>query len=359
VADKFKQKLADTKKKLKLEQDKEVVKATKLAEEKAKQLVEDAEKLKAKAEKEKIKADKKIADLKKLEAKKALEEKEAIEKKIADKKIVEEKKLAEKKTINDKFVTEYDKKVLETLDKIKDTYKVKPWKHDVVEMADPKNQEIYDALVKEYSDLDAEGKFDPKKVITKECSEVFRGLEEWQDSTTKARAMAFKIKSATMEGRDLDELLFRYNVPTIESSLRFLDEMSDLEYLKLRAANQVFMKSKGIDSVELFRGTDGPEGKEISDLLKSEKGDTAIFKDNIVNGYTDTVTVADGFGTRRDGITVRETVPKEDIIVHTDLLKGITKMYEKEREYVVFSDAEKVIDIKDVKLKGKDFGVTF
>ncbi len=124
--------------------------------------------------------------------------------------------------------------------------------------------------------------------------------------------------------------------------------ISDADYLRLRAINQAYMEHVGVDEVTLYRGTDGKEGEKIAAALRKTSHKKATLMDAPIAGYTPKKSVADDFGFDVDGVTVKRTVRRSDIIIHEDLLAGVTRGFRYEREMMV-SGGKLEHDIKDMR----------
>lgn len=238
------------------------------------------------------------------------------------------------------------------IDKFKD---VKPGK---INITDKDNKKYYDEKFDEYAEFFSK-KYSQKELrqfAEDEYPQLLSSLNVWQISTNKPEAMALRIKAVQVEGRKQGDLLWTMDTGIKKEAEERAKEIADSEYLNMRAMNQAYMSVNKQDAFEFFRGTDGRTGEAIAKDLLENKPKKAIFRDRIIGGVSDDVRVADSFGERMRGLTVRKLVPKEDVIVHKNLLRGLTRRHEREQEYIVFSDISAEFDAKDIKINKSDFG---
>lgn len=228
---------------------------------------------------------------------------------------------------------------------------------------DKKHQELYESKKKDYLKFltEMKGNKAVKKQllvdkVMEDYPEIFKDMKMWQHDTNFTRPMAFRVKLSQMEGRNLDDLMWKDKNVSKEAAYKMAAGMSDDEMLNLRAFNQAYMEHNKIESVNLVRGTDGRTGIKMSDEIEGDKLDSINIRERTIGGYSDRISIAERFGTRTGGICVQRVVDAKDIIIHKDLLTGVTKRFNSEAEYIILSKKELTIPIKDIKLKNKPFG---
>jgi hypothetical protein len=166
------------------------------------------------------------------------------------------------------------------------------------------------------------------------------GMRDWQSSTWKDGPVIMKLAAVDVE--EPSPMLWRSRFVDMEikghqDRYRSNLEKYKLEYTKLRAFNQAYMEKRGISKVKLYRGTDGKKGQEIREQLNREglRRNRFTLQDAPLVGYTDKKGIADDFGKRADGITVEVDVEARDIVLHKELLSGMTNSFGHEAEFIV------------------------
>ena len=182
---------------------------------------------------------------------------------------------------------------------------------------------------------------------------------DWQSDTQKLIPTAFKLRAYELETRGARGRFFgRYG--KVKEYIEGRDRLFGMTgittdiYLRIRAFNQAYMELIGVDSIMLYRGTGGSTGRRLRKALTRSGFRRKSFKmvDNVLTGYsTNEYKVWLDYG--MDGIAVRRTFDVRDIVIHKDLISGITTRYWEEEEYIVKGIKEKV-NIKDVKLLKPD-----
>ena len=184
--------------------------------------------------------------------------------------------------------------------------------------------------------------------------------DEWQKDTALDIPMKLKIKAFEME-KNLPKVVYesglsKNNYSNDLYSVMFTDE----DYLKIRAFNQAYMEILEQDVYTLYRGTDGKTGKKIRNYIIEESNKTEVKRtkwhmtDSALTGYTSNIKTANSFGANVGGVTVRLEVNKADIIIHKDLISGITRKHYGEKEFIV-RGIDRPVDIKDIRFAGKGF----
>jgi len=225
-----------------------------------------------------------------------------------------------------------------------------------VNIVDPDHKKYYDDKFAEYGALLSDPNIDLQGLAESDFPVIKDALRIWQGDTNRPSAMALRMKAAKIEGlNEADIVWTRMGAERKPRALEMLEGMSDEEYLNMRALNQAYMTNKKEAAVELFRGTDGRTGKVIAADILENKPTTISFRDRIIGGTSSDESRADAFGLLREGITVRSKVPKENIMVHKDLMSGITGAHEDEKEYIVISKPPATYDIKDVSVAESSF----
>lgn len=166
--------------------------------------------------------------------------------------------------------------------------------------------------------------------------EVFRATEKGTRKFARARIAK---SSAALGSRDFKRLL--------KSDI---DRLAGEPYLKLRALNQAFLERKGIKKVTLYRGVDGKHGKKYARGLKKSKADFITIAEDPLTGWTSNLRMADSFGRKEGGITLKMEVAADEIFLHDDFWKMVQKkpeVYIKEHESIILGGSRKV-PVKDI-----------
>jgi len=119
----------------------------------------------------------------------------------------------------------------------------------------------YDAKKAEYLSLFDENPdlFDPAnsldlyETVKADYPRIFKTMQSWQGDTNSVDPMGLRVKAMQMEGKNLDDLVWR-NESLKDGALKAAAKISDDEYLSMRALNQAWMEKNEIEKVELFRG---------------------------------------------------------------------------------------------------------
>ena len=215
---------------------------------------------------------------------------------------------------------------------------------------DPKHAEEYAREKKRYRDiidklgtgkegayitpLDKPGTIPTASLLADEIKniskDVYYMLYDWQTSTNMSLPAQFKIKALQMEKTGGSSAVLK------EPSMFQAVTMPDSDYIKLRALNQAYMEANGIKSVKLYRGTNGQEGEEIAKYLREQhKGDSFVLKDAPLAGYSVRKNISDSFGVKVGGVTVVRDVPVNEIVIHEQLMAGVTGSFRGEREFIL------------------------
>ena len=177
------------------------------------------------------------------------------------------------------------------------------------------------------------------KEKTKKFENAFEGVERWQRSTQTPEALALKFKGEIIE--NLEKSPVKYEYPEdLEEAKEELKKITDEQYLRMRAFNQAYMKTVLPDTKShvVFRGTDGGTGvKMVEELIKEKNKDVKYVNitDAGMSGYTTDIKTAYTFGKDRGGFTITKTILNEDIIVHKNMMSGLTQKKLFEAEFIV------------------------
>jgi hypothetical protein len=177
-----------------------------------------------------------------------------------------------------------------------------------------------------------------------------RTTEMWQQSTRREYAFKFKAKAAKLE-KDVPDLI--YDEPR-DRYIRWIKEaddfMTDEDYLRIRAFNQAYMDRllTVSDEVIFYRGIGGDGGRRMSRYIASHPSDeTYVMKGNTIVGMTTDKNIGDGFRIRDDGISIRTTIPKENVVIHRDMVAGLNGKYLEEQEWIVRGLNSRKLSVKD------------
>ena len=161
-------------------------------------------------------------------------------------------------------------------------------------------------------------------------------ISAWQGNTINRRCMKLKVLAKEAE-KKCDYIHAAHGVIDIPQIKINAPDLIDDMYIKLRAMNQAYMDKIGVNKITLYRGMDGDVAKAISKSVEDAKINKMIrtkftVVDTSITGYTDTQYIAHEFG---DDLVWKLEVPKADIILHKDLLSGMTGGFTAEAEYLV------------------------
>jgi len=201
------------------------------------------------------------------------------------------------------------------------------------------------------------------KVLLKHFKEdmpnVYSMMSSWQASTNNYRPMAYRLKYTMMEKKaDANKLIWKSSLVKKDVLANVDKYITSNDYITVRAINQAYMEVKGIKSSTLFRGTDGRTGKKILGNIKTTgkvKRNSIPIEDRQLAGYSSSKKIGGNFGADSSGITMRQTFKTEEVLIHPDLLKGVTDSYRTEMEYIVRSQKRNV-KVKDLWWDTKQFG---
>jgi len=204
-------------------------------------------------------------------------------------------------------------------------------------------------------------------------SSMEKGLFDWQQDSVKKgpmtiRAIATEVEQGITPFKKLEGLVQSIDAEygyTADELFMVADTIdAQQSYVSLRALNQAYMDYIGMPkTVTLYRGTEGLVGQRYAQLIKQALDNPGspsrnkFFVENMpLSGYSKYEKQADRFGYRHKGITVRIKVPREDIVVHEDLLSGANSEYWGEGESIVLGK-KRQIPLKDIKTWEKpEFG---
>jgi hypothetical protein len=124
------------------------------------------------------------------------------------------------------------------------------------------------------------------------------------------------------------------------------------DYIKIRALNQAYMERIGVNSIELYRGTDGKLGKELLEIVRKLKQtkstNTLRIKDFNLCGYTSDRNMAINFIENGEGIGITKNIDIHKIFIHKDLFgKYGNFKHLKELEYVILGE-DAAIDLSQI-----------
>jgi len=167
----------------------------------------------------------------------------------------------------------------------------------------------------------------------------FKNISVWQSDTSKPYARAFKTRANNIE-KGCNKILTPESFINKSFSTE-LEALSDEVYLRVRAFNQAYMEKVYVNDSNfmLYRGTDGDEGRDIvkgiiDNASRFQRGSHNIT-DNALAGYTSNYETANKFGASTGGLSIRQTVQMQDIILHKDLLSGINTLFLDEAEFII------------------------
>jgi hypothetical protein len=185
---------------------------------------------------------------------------------------------------------------------------------------------------------------------------IYDALYDWQGSTQGSGPMGLKIKAAEMEPGWGAEVIFKKGSgPSMERMVEAAAQITDEQYLRVRAFNQAFLMDKGTESVSLLRGTGGRTGDKIVQAILAEGSDVTeiVIKDANLAGYTPLLNKAGDFGHLEGGVTARVEFTRQQVFVTEDLFYKITFKYEEEREWITFG-GERIVHVDNVMIPGSD-----
>lgn len=217
-----------------------------------------------------------------------------------------------------------------------------------------KNQKLYEQFLAEHKGMSAK---ELAAIIENDLPDVSNALDLWLTDSEFTEAVALKIKAGRMEvGRASLRVPSSFTKTDLKNAMRSADAMSDLEYIKFRSLTQAYYKSQRKKQIVLYRGIDGDIGEELADRVRGLKpSDSVRIKGNSVSSYSSREVVANKFGKKNDGITIRREVDVSDILLDDDLWIRIkSRGYQNENEYLILNPKElPSIPVKDIFVKGK------
>jgi hypothetical protein len=169
-----------------------------------------------------------------------------------------------------------------------------------------------------------------------------RNVQVWTGDPQGRAAMALKYKATQMEsnigGLWLNPQAGEGELARIiESAANITDE----QYLRLRAFNQAYMIDQGYTDAGLWRGVGGDTGRELRDELvknwdKVHKDGGFLWEDSSLTGYTAEKRIAEGFGTGRGGVDMFITADRESVFMVDDVLYAKAGgRWEEEKEWII------------------------
>lgn len=216
------------------------------------------------------------------------------------------------------------------------------------EIGQDKLKEISAKFHKEQSDPIVE----LRQFVEKDTSliKMREAAKVWQGSTNYNEAMALKIRANELE--QLPEVLYK-NPKNADIIQRAADSFfTNDDWVKIRAFNQAYMEVIDVpEKVTLYRGTDGGTGELFRQSIVDNNLTEFQISESTLTGYTEHPNIADSFGASRNGITVKQEVARGDIVLHKDLISGITADQIEETEWIIVGNQNKSIPIKDIKYK--------
>lgn len=219
------------------------------------------------------------------------------------------------------------------------------------------HQRFYEERLKEYGEWDV-GSF--KRRFKGEVGRrVNQGLTDWTADISELRALALKKKAQLLEkGATRMRVPKFYTKDDLVDLAEYVDDITDEDYLKLRALTQAYYRKRGIRNITLQRGVDGKTGAKYSrQLEKLRKADPAAFRDmsftikeDTIVGYTSEEKIALKFGRDAEykkGITVVREVDVRDVFVSDDIWGEKTKFVQSEKETIIFG-GEYTVKVADL-----------
>jgi len=217
-----------------------------------------------------------------------------------------------------------------------------------------KEKEHYMAMFQELKDAGKDGPAalrSRRAKFKKELSAALRPGGSWQNNANSKGPMGMKLKASQMEKFDYTTAVMEH----ADDAFKGYTKMSDKAYIQLRAVNQAYMDTfMDSDSIKLYRGTDGDEGKSLAGAFRKLKSDAVDIQESALSGYSASEDIANNFGVLVDGITISKTVNTKDIVMHTDILNILAgqksnRAFAKELEYIVKSGTQNIA-LKDIHL---------
>jgi len=194
-----------------------------------------------------------------------------------------------------------------------------------------------------------------RKKISEECPNVMNLLSIWQGSTQGSYPASLKFVAAKVENREIKAFV---SSESIEKEVKkylasgMEDRVID-EYIRVRAATQEYYRAVGQKKITLYRGTDGSKTGPAfkARCLEAQKEGYGLvpIRENALSGYTDEVSIADGFGKNAGGVTARIEMSTKDVVLPHEL--WWKNKFMSEREFIVLG-GNKQVPINDLFWKG-------
>lgn len=189
--------------------------------------------------------------------------------------------------------------------------------------------------------------------VETEMPGYLEAIKTWQRSTHKVNAM--KLKMAARKYEKTTEVLVKNT--TTPGFMEAIEEnpISKESYLRIRAFNQAYMEKIGIDEEILYRGTDGNTGISMRQALINLSTEEKMartkwtIEDANLAGYTSDRKTALEFARldepyeHRWGVAIQLAVSRKEIIMHKDLLSGITMSFMHEKEFIILGGKKEVL----------------
>ena len=131
-----------------------------------------------------------------------------------------------------------------------------------------------------------EGSYSPKftEILQKKFQTYFpngfNALHQWQDDTNFDHPMFLRAVATDMEKTlSWNDFSIRSGFNNISYYKEYKHFIKEGEYIRLRAFNQAYMEFNNIESVTVYRGTDGRTGRQWTGILRESKPKSIPFKD--------------------------------------------------------------------------------
>jgi len=192
-----------------------------------------------------------------------------------------------------------------------------------------------------------------KEKYRNEMPNVWEGIHAWKGGTQMQPAARIKYTASQIDRRVGQ---FTFPQGTSESYIfQVTQGIPKKEYLRVRAFNKAYMERRGINKVDVYRGTCGEYGKSLRTSIQENPG---IKKWNIndgsMAGYSDNYTMANDWGAGADelmgkGITVARKVDAEDVILHADMFGDVIGAWH-EREFII-AGGKRMLSLENIFLE--------
>ena len=195
-----------------------------------------------------------------------------------------------------------------------------------------------------------------RELVDTKFPDVYTMLFHWQGSTHSPEAMAFRRMCSELEDW-ADPKKHLWKRPGVREAVLDRDNFKKMvpkeQYIGFRALNQAYMESIGETKYTLYRGTDGKTGELIAESVREKQAaglSNFSFENRQVAGYSTSKQYADGFGKSQKGITVTQEFTRDQVIVHKDLMSGLTGRNVDELEFIMKDEKLKTVDMINVDL---------